>query len=135
LFADVARVEHDSEDEVSPGLCTIAMPDRRIGIRRRDNTCHRRGLGNGEVFKILSEKRFRTLRKSMNGERVTLTQIDLVRVHREYLLFGKTLLQNECDKCLGQFAAKRGLASQKVVSRKLLRTGAAALRDLALLQV
>jgi hypothetical protein len=94
--------------------------------RRLDDAGNRRGFRDRDITDVFPEEQPRGLGDAVHRERTALTQVDLVQVQLENLVFRGLALEDERHELLEQFAFRRLLRSEEEVLHQLLCERAAA---------
>ena len=93
---------HGFEHEVTAFDGPFQVPCRRQGVGRRKHADQSGGLRQSQVRDVFAEVPGRRFAESVDRERSAMAQVHLVGVHREDLLLGEPLFQNQRHEDFGQ---------------------------------
>src|SRR6185503_2745158 len=119
------------EHRIAPSLGPHRAPEWRVRVGRADQPREQRGLADREIGELLPEVELGGLADAEDTLGAALTEVDLVQVALEDLLFGVATLGDDRHRELAELPPIRPLLAQEEVLHELLGERTAAFHDAA----
>ena len=132
---DRAGIHHRLKHGVAAFSGRLCVAVSRVAIRRVDQAGEKGALAERQFVEVLIEINFRRLREAVHGKRAALSEIDVVAIEREDVLFRQPRFKDERHHRFFELAAQRAVAGQEGVLDELLGQRRAALHDASMLDI